>query len=218
MQLVDSAVDPLTIACRPAAVVPKAEADRVAAQILSSDFLSQPVVTADTLKISGQPAQDQPYYVRFSKAPQAYQAMQKLPIILVAVALLASAGIVLISSNRRKGVRRVGLTFMLAGLLLVATKFASDTLFTKFQAKIFANPASTTTDVQKPLIDAAHQLEKQIVATDLYIGIAFIIIALILSIAYYRTRPRNKVSKGAIESQPAMPETPSCLLARRLES
>lgn len=205
-QILSSAVDPLTIACRPTAVVPKAEADRVAAQILSSDFLSQPVVTADTLKINGQPSQDEPYYVRFSKAPQAYQAMQKLPVILIAVALLASAGIVLISSSRRKGVRRVGLTFMFAGLLLVATKFASDTLFTKFQAKIFANPASTNTDVQKPLIDATHQLEKQIVATDLYIGIAFIIIGIILAIAYYRTRPRDKRSKDVIENQPATPE------------
>lgn len=206
-QLLASAVDPLTITCRPATVIPKAEADRVAAQILASDFLSQPVVTADTLKISGQPDQDKPYYVQLARAPKAYQLMQKLPFILGALAIIAAAGIVLIASTRRKGVRRIGFTFALAGLLLIATKFVSDTIFTKFQAKVFAGTVNTT-DVQKPLIDAGHQLEKQIVNTDLYLGVAFVVIAIILIGMYFRMRPVAKSDTPATSEATPEPKAP----------
>ncbi|MDB5171227.1 MAG: hypothetical protein JWO35_921 [Candidatus Saccharibacteria bacterium] len=205
-------VDPLTISCRPATVQPQAEASRVVNQILSSNFLTQPVVTANTLKINGQSEQNKPYYEKFSKAPQVYQLLQKAPLIFGILALITALGVIFIAPVRRKGVRRVGLTFTLVGILLIATKFVSDTLFNKLETKVFTG--AETTDVQKPLIDAAHQLEKQLVTVDLYIGIVFVIIGLALVALYFKMRSASKGTPGVPQAmveptQPVLPVEPT---------
>ena len=183
-------LDPLAIPCRPSTVQPRAEANRVAAQILTSNFLSQPTLTAETLKLNDQTTPSRPYYVQLAQAPKLYRLTQALPLILGIVAVLLSLAVIFIAPIRRRGVRRVGLTFVTVGAILVATKFISDNLFNRLQENVFKT--SDITDVQKPLLDAAHQLQKQLVMTDLYLGIGFVIIGLLLVFAYFKMRASDK--------------------------
>jgi hypothetical protein len=71
-------VNPLTVTCRPGSLDPQTEGNRVATEVMSnSDFLNNPVLTADNLgQAKDKPAN--PYYQQLSALPQIYQVGQNL--------------------------------------------------------------------------------------------------------------------------------------------
>lgn len=179
-------IDPLAAICRPAQLSPEMAGAKVTQNIVTSDnFLGQPLITEQGLNISDQGTQSQPYYEKLSKAPEAYQLGRKLPIILSFLALLSSLGIVLVAPLRRRGVRRISSVLFVAATILVAVKFISDFGLNKLEHKVFN---SSSTLLQQPLVDFAHRLQNQIVAINLYFGIAYLLLALIIFTYLFKTR------------------------------
>jgi len=189
-------VDPLTITCRPVTLDPRAEGDRVAQEVNgSNDFLGNPVINASSLNQNqsamsggGQPQPSQPYYQKLSWAPKAYQIGLKLPWVLGAVSLLSVLGIVFIAPQRRRGVRRVGVVLMLAGLILIGIKFLADAFVNKFAS--FAVKNAAIAGLKQPLNDLLHQVEPQLVRGYLWFGVAFLVIAIVIFILLFRSRQR----------------------------
>ncbi len=180
-------IDPLASTCRPAQLSPEAAGAKVTQQIIGSgDFLSNPVITPQSLNPKDPRGQSQPYYEKLSNAPRVYRLGQKLPLILGVVALASTLGIVLVAPLRRRGVRRVGLVLFIAGIVLVAIKFIADFGFKKLEHKAFNS--ATVGPLQRSLVDFTHRLQGQIVATDVYFGIAFLLLALIIFIYIFKTR------------------------------
>jgi len=186
--------DPLAIPCRPPTLTAQTAATQVVAQISgSSDFLSNPVLTAGTLNPNkGQ--QGQPYYQKLSQLPKFYRLSLKLPWIFGILAVLSAVGILFISFSRRRGLRRIGWMLLVAGVLLVAVKLVSDTIFNHLQNKVFSN--SNLGQLQHALTDFLHRIEAQLVKTDLWFGIAFLVLAaLILGTLWFRReRPQKRPS------------------------
>lgn len=203
-------IDPLLATCRPSSVNAVAEGTKLSNQITSgTGFLSTPLITETSL--GGTAGTSKPYYEQYSIAPKVFQFATKLPLILGALAIVSALTIVFASPRRRKGLRKLGYTLIYAGAMLIATKFVSDMVLKNVQGKLFNDPSMV--DIKNSLISFINLLESQIVKINLYFGIAFVAIAIIIFFTLIKTR--DKKSKVKIEKidtpviDPALENTPT---------
>jgi hypothetical protein len=182
-----ASADPLTITCRPPTVNPTEVGTRITQQVAGSgDFLSQPVVTAQSINPEDPAGQREPYYEKFSQLPKAYQLGQILPIILGVLALLSALGLIFLSSWNRKGLRRVGFITLIAGIVLILSKLITDIAFNRLETRIFNN--TNAGQIQHSLINFANTVQDQLARIDLYFGIAYVVLAALILIYIYSTR------------------------------
>ncbi len=205
-------IDYLTITCRPPSLTPQAAAVQTAQQINGGgSLLANPVITASSINPKGNNSQGRPYYQKFSAAPKIYRLGLKLPWILSGLAFLSTLGVVFIAPRKRKGVRRVGVVLLEAGIILVAVKFVADTVFNQLEKHIFNN--SNVGQLQQSLTDFLHRVEAQLVKVDLWFGIAFLALAVLLFVILWFTRQKSGKSakpdtgRGSGTSENALPET-----------
>jgi hypothetical protein len=175
----------------------------------STEFLSDPVVTAANVNPNGSidsPAR--PYYQKFSALPSAYQKATKIPWVAGAVALLSLIAIMLVSPRKRKGVKAVTITLALAGLVMVLNKFASDQLFQTIRRHAF--DGSTAGELQKALTVFLRHAEDQLVKVDLWFGIGYLLLALVLLAVLIITRQRGlRIPKRLQSAVPTTESTPA---------
>src|SRR5207244_4177674 len=76
--------------------------------------------------------------------------------------------------------------------------------FKKIEHRIFNNAGIG--ELQKSLVDFAHRMQSQLVKVDLYFGIAFLVLALVILIYIYKTRGRTKQPRLASSPEDAAPE------------
>lgn len=180
--------DPLAATCRPSQVTPEAAGAQVTERLSTSgDFLSNPVITASSVNPKGN-TQSKPYYVKLSHFPKVYRAETKAPYILGILSLLWAVCIIFLL-ERRKGFRRVGIVLAIAGTALVLLKFFADFTFKKAEDKLF-NTANVG-PLQQSLTDFAHRIESAMVRIDLWFGIAYLLLALIILGVLWRTRQKS---------------------------
>lgn len=197
--------DPLTLSCRPANLDPSVASAQVTQQISTNgNFLSNSVITPNSINPEGN-SQNKPYYQKFSKAPQVYQLSVKLPWISAIAAVLSVLGVVFLAARRRTGVRLVGIILLLAGFVLIATKFVADQAFDKLEHRIFNN--TDVGQLQKALTTFFHHVENQLVKVDLWFGIAYLVVAILILIILLITRQRAIKSSVAIEEGLGSPTT-----------
>jgi hypothetical protein len=181
--------DPLSIPCLLPTVDPQTAAAQATEQINgSSDFLNNPVITANALNPNGD-NQGKPYYQKLSKAPALYKWGQRLPWICGALVLLSTLGIIFIAPLRRRGVRRVGIVVLEAGIILIIVKFVSDTVFNRLEKRIFNN--SDIGQIQQSLTDFLHRIETQLVKVDLWFGLAFLATGVVVLGILWFTRDKS---------------------------
>lgn len=187
-------VDPLTATCRPPGITPEVLGAETTQKLSTSgEFLSNPVITAQTLNPRDDKGGSQPYYKKLAKAPEMYQLGQKMPLLLGALAILSAIGIVFLSSQRRRGLRRVSIILLIAGVLLVATKFVADTVFNRLENQIFN--ASTEGQLEKSLTDFAHRVETTLVNTNFLFGLMLLALALLILGLLLKTRRKGGLTQ-----------------------
>ncbi|HEX5744025.1 MAG TPA: hypothetical protein VFX84_01060 [Candidatus Saccharimonadales bacterium] len=182
-------VDPLEATCRPKDVTP-AQAGAQTTERLSTtgDFLSDPVITSESVNPNGNKGKE-PYYENLSQLPQAYQLNKKMPFILAFFSVLLALGIVFIAVSRRRGLRRLGFVLAVAGAVLVAFKFTSDFVVDKVAKQVFNN--DVVGQLQRSLTDFVHRVQSSMTMTDMLFGIAFLVLAAIILISLFATRDKT---------------------------
>lgn len=198
------AANPLLLSCKPANINPETEAAQVGIQIANSNgYISSPVITASTISAKGSNGGEL-YYVKFSKAPKIYQTVNKLPLILSVVSLLSMIIIFFVSRTRRIGMKRIGIVLLLSGLLLVADKFVSDALFNRYKDQAFSGLNNGL--LQHSLINFVHYIETELVKIDLWFGVGYLVVAVLILGTIFFTRNKqttNKETKNPTPSKPA---------------
>ena len=180
---------PLDATCLPAGVNARSEAAKVQAQLAGSNgLLSNPVITAQSLNTNGNST---PYYEHGNLAnlPKYYKLAVALPLLLAGVAVVLILGVIFIHPVRRRGVLRVGVVLLTAGLLLVVVKFIADFAYPKVIAKAFNK--SDVGPLQVSLTDFAHRAEAGIIGTDMYLGLCLVLIAIAIFIGLSMTRTKK---------------------------
>lgn len=178
--------DPLTVTCRPATISPAAEGAKVTAKLLSSDgFLDKTVYTADTLSEQGDP-----YYKKAAFAPQIYRYATYSPYILFSAALIVSLIIIFVAVRKRNGLRAVSIVLLISGIVLIGTYFAAAVAYTKYHTQLFNH--ADVGPIEKSLTEFLHHLQVRLSQDYLYIGIAFVALALLGFVILLATRNRRK--------------------------
>jgi hypothetical protein len=200
-------IDYLATPCRPVTLTPQVAAAQVTQQLnAGGGLLGNSVVTASSISPKGNDNTSQPYYQKFSAAPKLYRLGLKLPWIFGGLALLSTLGIVFIASRKRKGVRRLGAVLLVAGVILVAVKFVSDTAFSQLEKQFFNN--SSVGQLQQSLTDFLHRIEAQLVKVDFWFGLAFLVLALVLIGTLWFTRQKaGDAAKPGDADETGMPQT-----------
>lgn len=115
--------DALSASCLPPGVTPQLAGSRLQSEILSGEgFLENPRINADNLRSEGS---NTSVFEDLNSVPQAYQQAKRAPLYLSLLAVLTAIGIVLLSPTRRTGVRRVGITLVIVGVLMLAFAWAT---------------------------------------------------------------------------------------------
>ena len=180
-------VDPLSLTCRPAGILPSTVAAQVTDEISNtSSFLGNPVITATNLDPKGD-TETTPYYQNLSGLPQVYQFGTKLPLIAGIVALASLIGVIFVAKKHRRGLRAAAIVLALAGLMLVVIKLLFGQIFDKVQHQALGN---STGEVHKALTTFLHYVMNQLIKIDLWFGVAYLLIAVAIFIILRGTRQR----------------------------
>jgi hypothetical protein len=211
----------LSATCRPPELTPEAAQALVTEQVsTASTYLANPVITPDNINPDNA-ASNQPYYDKVSWAPDVYQTTLKLPYVLAVLSVLFALGVVFVSRSRRKGLRLVGIVLLLAGTALVLVKFIANAVFRHAETRVFND--STVGQLQRALTDFAHRVETSVVRTELWFGIAFLLMAAIIFGILAGTRksgepkPRAELPEISDEDAGADATAPVILSRKRLK-
>lgn len=119
-------VDVFNASCVPPGFNIDDEIAKIKSELASADkdkgFLADPVITADDLGSKDKAGNTSPgstFTEDFASLPRAYQNLQLAPMFLGGLAVFASGIIILISKSKRKGFRRVAITLIIAGIVLL---------------------------------------------------------------------------------------------------
>lgn len=118
-----SSFDAFSATCLPAGVTAAQAGDEAKASILSGKgFLENPVINAASVKSSG--SNQSIFTDKLKNAPHQYQHAKKTPYILAVLAILVGTAIVFLSTNRRRGLRRVGIILAGVGIFMLIFAWA----------------------------------------------------------------------------------------------
>lgn len=109
--------DAFSTTCLPKGLSAPAAGQAAQESILSRQgFLDNPVITPGSIKDSNNQSV---FETKFKDAPQQYQRAKKTPYILATLSVLAALGIVLLNSSWQRGLRRVGITMGVVGIVML---------------------------------------------------------------------------------------------------
>jgi hypothetical protein len=191
-------IDPLNATCRPSTLSAQAEANSVSAEIVNSkDFLSNPILTADNIKNSGN--NHQPYYKKFSSAPKLYKATVEYPWIYLVIDILSALSVIFIAVNKRRGLRKVCVALILSGVILIAIGFIDNLIVKNLDNKLFNRVGDSQVQLAlKNFLKLAVHHSAQIV---IWFGVAYLIIAAI-KITFLLITSRKENTKPKVQEPP----------------
>ncbi len=125
-ELQNSQIDPLNVPCVPPGFNTASLRDEVVNQINNNDqIFKDPVITADTLKDE----KGKSPFETLNQAPDAFKLAKNIPYALGALAILSSAGLILLHDERRRGIRQTGGIILGTGVFLLISTLVLNLLF-----------------------------------------------------------------------------------------
>lgn len=115
----NSPVDPFSSTCLPKGVTPEQVGTLASDNFLKQDFLKDPTITADSLKIKDKYGNSVPATsdVRVKAVRKSYHYSGFLPLALAVLSGLLVLGIIFLSVDRLKGIKRTGSVFLTSGII-----------------------------------------------------------------------------------------------------
>ena len=173
--------------CRPAGASAQQIADSVKLQIANSkDFLDDAVLSAGDIKSADS---NQPFFSGKAKdAPQVYQRFKSSPLVLAVLALVALAGVLLLSNPRLLGLKHVGFILIGAGLFIFLMGLAVDqTVNNKLLTQINLDNSVLQHNIRQLVAD----LSQRTTNTYLAIGGVYAALGAASAAAFYMLRHRK---------------------------
>jgi uncharacterized protein YjeT (DUF2065 family) len=152
--------DVFNATCLPIGTTPDSVASNIQSNLTDNqNFLKSPILTANAIKKSG--SNQSVFSGKASNAPTAFQWLKQTPFILSGLSLLAIIGIVFISSNRRKGLKRVGVVLTVIGVIVLVYAWGFNYGLTKKALpKIHISNTVISSDVKTIATEITHTVDK----------------------------------------------------------
>src|SRR3569833_61142 len=153
-----SSVDLVNASCLPAGVTPQAAAAQIKDSLNNGSFIDQTKLSASDIKNGDS---NQSVFAN-QNVPKNYQRAKKTPYILGLLSVLVAAAIVFLSAGRRRGVRRVAITLLVIGVLMMVFSWVLNKLIVGHaipKIQIQGNPLLQT-DIRNLATDLAQLIDK----------------------------------------------------------
>jgi hypothetical protein len=197
-----STLNPLSLTCRPAGLRLASVDTQISSDIENSNvLLSTSVFTPNSINVSFN-GSTQPYYQKLSALPKVYVWAERVPFILGLLALLWALGIVVFSSRKRKGLRRVSIVLVISALLLAITRVGADRIGSKVSRHLTTN--SSLSYLESSATNFAHYLVSSLTTVGSWFAAAYLVLAVIILGYLYGPRLFNK-NRGQIRSSAKRP-------------
>jgi hypothetical protein len=202
------------LSCLPANISPSGAGDYIAQQIVDSkQFIGNDVITAQNISPNLNSTASKPYYKQISQAPTYYQLAEKLPYILSGIILICGLVIVFFSSTKRRGLRRIALSCIAIGVLVLIVMSLSSIAFAAVKNTVIGQVNSQI--IEQSVLSVINQVEIQVNHANERIGegyIAFGVITIIILLATLKRR-RNM----SLEQKSFLHDSSSHLMAPYLD-
>jgi len=217
-ELIDD-FDAFSSTCRPKGLSAEAVGQKLTDDLLTGDqFLPNPVLTEKDIKIKGSDGSEMPIdgTKQADIVRKSYSFSGYVPYILGIVALLTALGVIFISRDRLKGVRRVGVVLLVNGMLLLLTCVALVQLPSVAEEKLSQNTAVGSVAQNNLISDVAKVIFKNIqnvlvIYTAVFIGLGIIAIVASGLLKKRRDKGKNPTNEGEDQNtdvQPSAEEKP----------
>ena len=195
-QLQATGIDAFTVPCVPFGFDINSLRGQVANSVNSNEgFLSKPVVTADTLFKNDQG--QNPF--QQSQAPLIFHWLKWAPYIVGFLTVASGIGLVMLYDSRRRGLRNVSIILVGTGIVLLASIWLLNYLFSQIRRPGSSLAKTAGNDLQKSLINVIQLLNKAINHKILVFSASYIVIGAGTLIVLHYTKP--KVSKPAAKAK-----------------
>ncbi len=157
--------DSFKATCRPAGLTPEQAGQKVTNDLLNNkDFLAKPVFTAEDLKAKDSPVNAQNVPIENTDQAKAVRKVYSLsgfvPLALGIVALVTGLGVIFLSADHFRGLRRAGWVLLTSGLVLLVTFVLLGAVVSMVDRKVAE--ASTNPAQNKLLGDFARVVIKDV--------------------------------------------------------
>lgn len=129
LRTMDTNVDPLSVNCRPPGLLSTTVGEKVRSELLGSDgFLKDTTFTANDLPKA---ENGKTLAENMSAAPTVFTAFRLMPWVLSLLGLLFATGVLLLSKDKRQGLKTVSITLIGTGIFLMLGSLLISYLFNK---------------------------------------------------------------------------------------
>lgn len=191
--------DPLTATCLPKGITPTSAANDVRSTLTSGQgFLDDPNISANDIKQDG--SSQSVFADQLKQVPDAFALVKKSPYILAGLAILAATAVIFLSSTKQKGLRRVGVSLITVGVIVLIFAWGTNYLVTKK-----ALPEIKFSDnlvMQEKLKTLAKDVTQQIVATFWVFGGVYTVLGVSAVAGPSLMNRRSRAPKTAPAAEP----------------
>jgi hypothetical protein len=194
--------DAFSATCLPPQVTASSAAAQVQADILNGQgFLDNPIITADSVKASGD---NHSIFVDQAKnAPKVFRGVKDSVYALVALTVLVASSVVALSTNKRKGIRRVGITVLVVGLLILACAWGTNRFVSSnINPNITLSNAAFEDSIRNVVMDLTKSLGDGYWVT----GYVYAALGAIMIAGTLLMRPKDRAIKDSDPSKEEPPE------------
>lgn len=151
--------DAFSATCLPRGVTAQQAASKVKDDILGGKgFLDNPTLTAKDVKSSNN--NQSVFNDKLKDAPRVYQDVKKSPIIMALLVLVAGIGIIFLSATKRLGLRKVGTSLLVIGVIMLLFAWGLNHFTDKGLDKINLNNAVLEEKVKIVARDIIQEVDK----------------------------------------------------------
>jgi hypothetical protein len=199
-------LDPFSATCLPKGYnLPKEKAAFYRQIVDSKDFLSNPVLTADSLP---KDQKGRRFTTTYSYAPRVFQWAKKAPLLLGGATFLLSILFIFLSKTKRIGIQNYGFGVLSMSFTLIITPFVIEYVIPHFTKNL--TPELGGGGVQAIFDDVITKLNSQINSLILNVGIQMALLGLMLLFFEKVTRPTSAYidipkKSGLLSSNPPKP-------------
>lgn len=178
-------VDMFNATCVPPGFNAEQTANEARDQILNGEFLKESTITASNLKNDKGQTLDQ----QLKQMPVVFQRANQGIYAAGVLALLLSAAIIFLSVNKRRGVRKVAITFMAVGAIVGLLGWISSIAVSRGTAKL--NEVSSDNPFQDQLVGVAKYLVNDVRFWWMAFGITLVVIGVAKLVAMHFIKPAS---------------------------
>jgi len=189
-------VDPFNATCAPPGLSVAAVSTAAEQNVLNSDFLQNPVLTAHTATGNGKTVQSD-----FRIAPSVYKHI-KQGIIGGAIGIVAlGVAVVYLAETRKSGLYRLSAAFISMGVLSIVMDWLSVTLLEKVAQKIGSSTTDTNKALEQQIVNLIESLARDVRTWDTLYGVILVVLGLGTLTAVYFTHRQQKATPTPLRSQ-----------------